>query len=403
MDTNTIQPTTTKIRIRAIDVMRGLTLFLMLFVNDLFTSGAPAWMAHTKGDFDGMGLADWVFPGFLFMVGISVPYAVLARRKKGDSDFKIFQHIVLRTLSLLLIGVLVLNGGRVNAELTGIPGLLWSGLMYGCVFLIWNLYPTDSPYKSVFTGLRLLGVVGLAYLVYIFKAGNAENPEWLEIGWWGILGLIGWGYFAAATVYLIARDRLLIVGLFCILFVVINILSMKGMMPHIPYVGRIFGVILGGNVPSIVVAGLFTGMLIRAFSAEPKRLLSYLVIIGVGCLVAGFVLRNWFIISKIYGTPSWALICNGISILLLVVVYYLIDVKQYQKGIYVFEQAGKNSLTTYLAPDLIYFACWGFAIPLFFYKQADYMALNIIGSLVWSFVMLWFAILLKKIGIALKL
>lgn len=403
MDTNLPQPTPTKIRIRAIDVMRGLTLFLMLFVNDLFTAGAPAWMAHTKGDFDGMGLADWVFPGFLFMVGISVPYAVLARRKKGDTDFKIFQHIVLRTLSLLLIGILILNGGRVNPELTGIPGLLWSGLLYACVFLIWNLYPTNSPYKNLFTGLRVLGFVGLAYLVYIFKAGNAENPEWLEIGWWGILGLIGWGYFAAATVYLISRDRLLLVGLFCVLFVVINILSMKGMMPHIPYVGRIFGVILGGNVPSIVVAGLFTGMLIRSFSAEPKRLLSYLVFIGIGCLIAGFVLRNWFIISKIYGTPSWALICNGISILLLVMVYYLIDVKQYQKGIYVFEQAGKNSLTTYLAPDFIYFACWGFAIPLFFYKQADHMALNIIGSLVWSFLMLWFAILLKKIGIALKL
>lgn len=395
--------TTKKTRVRAIDILRGLTLFLMLFVNDLFSAGAPEWMAHTKGNYDGMGLADWVFPGFLFMVGISVPYAVLARRKKGDSDIKIFQHIVLRTASLLLIGVLILNGGRVNAELTGIPGLLWSGLLYTFIFLIWNLYPSNSPYKSLFLGLRIFGFIGLAYLMYIFRAGTSDHAQWLEIGWWGILGLIGWGYFAAATVFLIARDRLIWVALLWLLFVVLNILSLKGMMPHVPYVGNIFGVILGGNVPSIVVAGLFTGMLIRRFSADPKRLLSYMTLIGVLWLIAGFVLRNWFIISKIQGTPSWALICNAISILLLVLVYYFIDIKQYKKGVYVFEQAGGNSLTTYLAPDLIYFACWGFAIPLFFYKQADFMALNIIGSLIWSFLMLWFAILLKKLGIALKL
>jgi len=392
-----------KSRIRAIDILRGFTLFLMLFVNDLYTAGAPEWMAHTKGDYDGMGLADWVFPGFLFMVGISVPYAVLARRKKGDSDIRIFQHIIVRTISLLLIGVLILNGSNINPELTGMSSLLWSALLYLSIFLIWNLYPIESPYKNVFLGLRLLGLLGLLYLVYIFRAGSVENPQWLEIGWWGILGLIGWGYFAAATVYLITRDRILWVCLFWLLFVVLNILSSNGILPYIPYLSSIFSVILSGNIPSIVISGLLTGMLIRQFSTKPKALLSYMAIIGIVWLLFGFILRHWFIISKIQGTPSWALICNGISILLLVIVYYFIDIKQYKKGLYVFEQAGANSLTTYLAPDLIYFACWGFAIPLFFYKQADLMLLNIIGSLVWAFLMLWFAVLLKKLGIALKL
>ena len=52
-------------RILSIDVMRGLTLFLMLFVNDLYSPGVPEWLTHKAADFDGMGLADWVFPGFL--------------------------------------------------------------------------------------------------------------------------------------------------------------------------------------------------------------------------------------------------------------------------------------------------------------------------------------------------
>lgn len=392
-----------KSRIRAIDIMRGFTLFLMLFVNDLFTDGAPSWMAHTTAEYDGMGLADWVFPGFLFMVGISIPYAVIARRKKGDTDIRILAHVIVRTLSLLVIGVLMLNAGRVNAELTGISSLLWASLLYVCVFLIWNRYPSHGSYKLLFRGLRILGFLGIGYLLYIFRAGTADSPQWLEVGWWGILGLIGWGYFTAAAVYLISRDRILLVALMWVLFVLLNILSAKGMLPTIPYVGEVFAVILDGNVPSIVIAGLFTGMLIRRFSTVPMRLLSYLALFGIVSLIAGFVLRHWFIISKIQGTPSWALICNGISILLLVVIYYFIDIKQYNKGMYIFEQAGGNSLTTYLAPDLLYFACWGFAIPLFFYKQVDYMALNIIGSLLWSFSMLWFAVLLKKMGVALKL
>jgi predicted acyltransferase len=70
-----------KIRIRSMDVMRGFTLFLMLFVNDLFIPGVPKWLVHSEADEDGMGLADWVFPGFLFMVGMAVPYAVAARKR----------------------------------------------------------------------------------------------------------------------------------------------------------------------------------------------------------------------------------------------------------------------------------------------------------------------------------
>jgi len=49
-------------RISSIDIMRGLTLVLMLFVNDLNMNVAPAWLGHRPADFDGMGLADWVFP-----------------------------------------------------------------------------------------------------------------------------------------------------------------------------------------------------------------------------------------------------------------------------------------------------------------------------------------------------
>ena len=122
-------------RILSIDIMRGFTLVLMLFVNDLYMPGVPAWLGHVKADFDGMGLADWVFPGFLFMVGMSIPYSIGNRIAKGESRTSLLIHIFIRTISLLVIGVLMSNSRNVNAEYTGITKNIWSLIMYTGVFL----------------------------------------------------------------------------------------------------------------------------------------------------------------------------------------------------------------------------------------------------------------------------
>ena len=71
-------------RISSIDIMRGLTILLMLFVNDLNMDVAPSWLGHMEADFDGMGLADWVFPGFLFIVGMAIPFALSKRYSEGS-------------------------------------------------------------------------------------------------------------------------------------------------------------------------------------------------------------------------------------------------------------------------------------------------------------------------------
>lgn len=391
------------VRILSIDIMRGLTLFLMLFVNDLYEPGVPKWLVHTKANVDGMGLADWVFPGFLFMVGLSIPYAVKARKVKGESGFRVFIHILLRTLSLLFIGILMLNADRVNPQLTGMNKLLWAGLVYISVFLVWNNYPKSKKYRFLFPALRVFGLLGLLCLIYIFKAGDAENIKWLETGWWGILGLIGWGYFTSAFVYLLVKDNVVILSLVWLLFIWINAFSQLGMFEVSANINQIFGVIISGNVPSIVLSGLLVGVLIKREASNPKKLLFILFCLGILSLGAGFILRNWFIISKIYGTPSWAMICNGISIIVFAALYFIVDQKGGIKWAGPFDMAGKNSLTIYLMPDLIYFTSWGFAIPLFFYKQNGNMLLAVSGSIIWALLMIYLVNLLSKINIKLKL
>ncbi len=382
--------------------MRGLTLFLMLFVNDLYSPGVPAWLTHRAVDFDGMGLADWVFPGFLFMVGLAVPYAIQNRLKKGDSSLKLIYHIVVRTVSLLVIGVLMLNVSRINPELTGMGKYLWAILVYLSVFLIWNQYGKLKP--GYVMGLKAVGFVGLLILVVIFRAGTPEDPTWLHAGWWGILGLIGWGYLVTAFTYLIVKDSLIKTGLVWLFFVVLNILSQLGMLSFPDIVNTAFSVVLSGNIPSIVLAGLFFSLFLRKYSAE--NIIKFLligVLLGGLTLASGFVLRHWFIISKIMGTPSWAMICNGISILLFIFLYVIVDIYGKQKWTVVFRPAGQNSLTTYLAPDLLYFVIWMTGSSVLFYKQSGHALYIILGSLVWALLMVGFAALLSRIGIRLKL
>jgi predicted acyltransferase len=389
-------------RILTIDIMRGLTLFLMLFVNDLYMKNVPWWLGHTEANFDGMGLADWVFPGFLFMVGMAVPFAVQSRFKKGDSTLQLLLHIFTRTISLLIIGVLMLNVSRLNPELTEINKNLWAILMYISVFLVLNMYK-NVPQKIVFV-LKGLGIAGLILMVFIFRSGTAENTGWLTTGWWGILGLIGWGYFATALVFLVAKESLLKTGLFWLFFLALNIFSQLGMLSFLNFLNPVFGVLIGGNTPLLVISGLFFSLILRKTGSELwKKFAITGTLLGVLMLLAGFVLRYWFIISKIKATPSWGLICTGISILLFVLLYLIIDVWEKSKWSTVFKPAGQNSLTTYLAPDLIYYSVWMTGFPLFFYKHLESPLLVIVGSLIWALAMIGFAALLSKIGIRLKL
>src|SRR6218665_2423316 len=85
-------------------------MVLMIFVNDLWTLiDIPHWLDHIPAAANGMGLADIVFPAFLFIVGLSVPYAIESRKKKKEDLFQILFHILVRTIALLIMGFFHVN------------------------------------------------------------------------------------------------------------------------------------------------------------------------------------------------------------------------------------------------------------------------------------------------------
>src|SRR5262245_61737444 len=108
-------------RVVTIDIVRALTMVLMIFVNDLGTlKNIPLWLEHVAPGVDGIGLADVVFPAFLFIVGLSLPFAVESRRKKGDTEWQLVVHVLTRTIALLVMGVFLVNGETINEAATGL-------------------------------------------------------------------------------------------------------------------------------------------------------------------------------------------------------------------------------------------------------------------------------------------
>ncbi len=393
-----------KNRIFSIDIMRGLTLLLMLFVNDLNMKVAPAWLGHTKADFDGMGLADWVFPGFLFIVGMAIPFAFHKRLSKGESLPDISKHILLRTLSLLIIGVLMFNTGRVDPGLTGMNRNLWALLMYVAVFLFWNDYRDKEERIYTVAGYKLIALFIFIVLVFKFDSGRPENGGSLVTGWWGILGLIGWGYLVSAFTYVLCRDSVLKTALAAMFFLGLNILSGLGLLEFLNPAKPLLGVIIEGNVPFTVISGLIAGLLIRKIPAsEYRKIIMIMTGLGIFYLAAGFFLRNWFIISKIRATPSWGMICAGISFLLFTVIYWVADIKNQKRWAGFVKPAGEHSLTTYLAPSILYHSFWLTGLPVLIYKQSTVPLVVVAGSLIWALLMVQLTALLVKLNIKLKL
>jgi heparan-alpha-glucosaminide N-acetyltransferase len=392
-----------KNRIYSIYIMRGLTLVLMLFVNDLYMPGVPAWLGHMEANYDGMGLADWVFPGFLFMVGMAIPFALGNRIKRGESTYNLIRHIVIRTVSLLIIGVLSVNVERVNAEFTGLSENVWAILMLTGVFLIWNDYRENEKNFFTIAGLKLAGIALLVFLIFKFRSGQMVNNGSLILSWWGILGLIGWGYLAASLLYFAVRDNILNTAIGWLFFLGLNILSKLNLLDSLNSLKPILGVLIEGNVPFIVISGMLTTLIMKKLKPDYRKTIITMVAMGVFCMITGFVLRKWFIISKIRATPSWGLICNGISLILFALLYWIIDVRKQTKWTFFLKPAGENSLTTYLAPDVIYYLIWITGIPVLIYKDSSIPLVVIAGSFAWALLMVGLTALLVKFNIRLKL
>lgn len=386
-------------RVFSIDAMRGITIFVMIFVNELAgVSGLPGWMKHADADADAMTFVDVVFPGFLFIVGMSIPFAITRRLEKGDSFAQLASHILSRTIGLLILGVFMVNmESGYNEPAMGMSIHLWALFFYGCVILVWNQYTFADKRTNYF--FRGAGILGLAILAVIYRRGEGGN-EFLTPQWWGILGLIGWAYLFATSIYLFTRASITVVSvaiaLCCLLFALANI------APQQPMIQFLNGV--GGHAihTSIVLSGiLLTLIFLRGDPQQALRRIVYAISMAVIFTAAGYLLRPCFGISKIYATPSWALLSIAICVVAFVILYIITDVAHRRSWTKIIQPAAANPLLAYIIPSIIYHLMRTINLhwPAMFYKEA----MGIVWAIVFSFLVMGVVIILNKWKIRLQL
>ncbi len=386
-------------RVFSIDAMRGITIFVMIFVNELAgVSGLPAWMKHADADADAMTFVDVVFPGFLFIVGMSIPFAITRRLEKGDSFAQLASHILSRTIGLLILGVFMVNmEGGYNEDAMGMSIHLWALLFYVCVILVWNKYTFPDKEKSYF--FRGAGMLGLIVLAIIYRRGE-HGDEYLTPQWWGILGLIGWAYLFSTFIYLITRASIAVVAIAIVLCILAFALPV--MAPELSVFQILKGI--GGHAThtSIVLAGiLLTLIFLRGNPQQFKRRIIHAVLLAVVFAAAGFILRPYFGISKIYATPPWALLSIASCIGLFVMLYIITDVTRRRSWTKVIQPAAANPLLAYIIPSIIYHLMRTINLhwPAMFYKGLS----GIVWAIVFSFLVMGVVIILNKWKIKLQL
>ena len=344
----------TSTRVISIDIFRGLTMAVMVFVNDLSSvHGLSKWTYHMPANVDAMTYVDMVYPAFLFIVGMAMPIAIGQRLKRNASVASLWMHVVLRAIALLVLGLILANAEHGDAARMHIAPQLWALLGLAGAILLWNVYSGLS--SRVVLLLRSAGAALIVIMFAIFRRSTPGGERWINFSYPEILGLIGLTYFAVCLLYIPTRRWRSAPVVWLIVLVAYNAACIASWIPfaHLPMYIWPFG---NGAMVSITMAGIVTSLI---FLGEhrwktPWQRIQLALLMAVICFAAGWLLKPLGI-SKIRATPTWSLWSVAASCALFTALYWLCDVRKQTRWAWLLRPAGSNTLLTYLVPDVYYF------------------------------------------------
>lgn len=381
-------------RITSIDAFRGITILVMVFVNELAgIREIPAWMKHMPAGADAMTFVDVVFPAFLFIAGMSIPFALSKRLRNNPNRIKLNEHILWRVAGLLCFGFFMVNGESSGTHDMPFPIYLWSLLFYFFAFMVWQVYRLKN--KKPVLILRAAGLAGLIFLALIFR-GGPDGQQYMTPKWWGILGLIGWAYLFSCIFYQLSSGKLIPLILFISLCTIGFALTRY-------YHWNAFHSRNATHV-AVMLSGIIVSILLFDESRVKAVRLRILQVLGFAAIlfIAGYFLRPAFSVSKIYATPTWGFYSAGICCVLYLVFYWVIDLKGVVRWTNFFRPAAENPLLTYLIPDVIFMLTMLFHFRIFPAKWAFGLP-GLLWSAAFAIIVMFIAKGLNKLHVRLQL
>lgn len=300
-------------RLISLDAFRGLTIAGMILVNN-----PGAWthiyMPLRHAEWHGWTPTDLIFPYFLFIVGVAIPFSFRRRLKAGAETSDLMRHVVRRSLILIGLGI----------AMRAIPSFDWGTMrLYGVLQRI---------------GLVYLGAAA-AYL-YLDRRGRAATGVLLLLGYWAAMMLVPVPGYGAGD---LSPDG-----------------NLAAWIDRIVMPGRLWqntwdpeGLL--STLPAIVTAllGIVTGEWLQGRQNEEAKtrglLISGVVLTGMG-LVWGLV----FPINKNLWTSSYVVFTAGTALLLLGLLYWLIDVRR-MRGLWHTWMVvyGMNAIAVFVASGML--------------------------------------------------
>ncbi len=357
-------------RVLSIDVLRGLTIALMILVND------PGDWSHVFSQLDhakwnGFTLTDLVFPNFLFLVGASIIFSLDSRIARGESKRMLALHMLRRALTIFAIKMFLTAFPHFHMTHLRIYGVLtriaMCYLAAGLICLVTRraraLFAiTAALLVGYWVLMRFVPVPGLGVPTHDFPILDPDRnlAAWLDRGF----NVFTQRWFHTGRLYETTRDP-------------------EGLLSTIPAVattllGCLTGLLLTKRVPhdrqgaAVPIVGLVsvdpgpsTASLHPVASGGSVQTLRLLFLSGCVSLALGLAWSFVFPINKNLWTSSYVLYSAGWSLLLLALCYWLVDIRQLNQ-----KSAGKallwpglvfgsNAITAFVLSNLfVQIASW---------------------------------------------
>ena len=309
-------------RLMSLDALRGLDMFFLVGFSGIFRA-LPKWSDHPAfqvladqckhPEWHGFTAWDQIFPLFIFMMGVAMPFSFARRLEQGEKR-SIYKHVAFRAVALFVLG-LVYWGNPLGAENSGFG---YYSVLYriGFAYFFGSLIVLNCTARG--QAMWAFGLLMAYYLAMRFiPVPSYGAGDFSEQG--NLVAFVG-GWF-------------------------------EGFLPS--GTKHLLSLTLTGSVANAVFGALAGQWLRSAKSGSAKTL--GLLMAGMAFIALGLLAHQSFPICKKLMSTSFSFLTIGISLVLLGSFYWVIDVKGYRKWAFFFVVVGMNSITIYLATRYVDF------------------------------------------------